>query len=90
MISRKAHLERLMKDPEFKKEYDALEPWFRLQCKLIEAREKKRLTQAQLAKKLGTKQSAISRIERGDGNPTLGFLNRMADALDVKMKVTFE
>ena len=60
-----------LKDPEVKREYDALAPEYALIQKMIELRNSQGLTQKQIAKKLGTKQSAISRLERGTLNPTL-------------------
>lgn len=51
------------------------------------ARQQKRLTQAQLAKKVGMPQSQIARIESGNHNVTLGTLNRVASALDLKVRV---
>ncbi len=77
-----------LKDPEFKKAYDALEPEYALIEKLIENRINKGITQAALAKKMGTKQSAISRFEAGGSNPTVAFLYKLADALGVQLKIT--
>ena len=77
-----------MKDPEFKKAYDDLGPEFALIEKIIELRINHGLTYAQLAKRIGTKQSAISRFENGSSNPSLAFLRKLAKGLDVKLKVT--
>lgn len=86
----KEFLKEELKKPEFKREYDRLQPEFELACKMIERRLNGDLTQKALAKKMGTKQSAISRFESGKYNPTLDFLYRLADALGVKLKVTIE
>ena len=56
--------------------------------RMIEFRQKKGFTQAELAKKAGTQQPAISRFESGSMNSTLDFLYKLADALDVKLKIT--
>jgi DNA-binding XRE family transcriptional regulator len=88
MMTFKSFLAESMKDPEFRKEYDALEPEFALISLMIEKRIKEGLTQDKLAKKIGTKQSAISRFESGNYNPTIGFLYKVADALDADIKVT--
>jgi ribosome-binding protein aMBF1 (putative translation factor) len=80
-------LKEQLKDPEFKKEYLALGPEFDLIEKMIEKRIKRGLTQKQLARKLRTKQSAISRFESGRGNPTVNFLYNIADALGIKIKI---
>lgn len=79
---------RLLKDKVVKKAYDELGPEFALVEMIIEKRLKRGLTQKQLAKKIGTQQPVISRLERGTYNPTLKFLHRVATALDVKLKVT--
>lgn len=55
---------------------------------LIQKRVKRGFTQADLAKKIGTKQSAISRFESGSYNPTLTFLGKVADALDAQLRIT--
>lgn len=86
----RSHLNEMLKDPEFKKEYDALEPEFALIRQSIEKRIQKELSQADLAKKMGTKQSAISRFESGSYHPTMNFMNKVATALGLKLKVTFE
>ena len=78
----------LLKDPEFKKAYYELEPEFALIKLMIRKRLKDGLTQKQLAKKMRIKQPVISRFEQGNFNPTLKFLNRVAKALDAKLKVT--
>ena len=80
----------LLKNPEVKKEYDRLGPEYAVISQLIEIRAKKHLTQKALAKKLGTKQSAIARLESGNGNPTLEFLQKTAKALDKKLTISFE
>lgn len=58
-------LEKELKDPEFKREYDALEDEFKAIEALIDARAAAGLTQEQLAQKMGVKQSAVARIESG-------------------------
>lgn len=78
-----------MKDAKVKKAYDELGPEFELIKMIIEERVKQGLTQVELAKKLGTKQSAISRVERGTYNPTLAFLRKLAKALGKELRVSF-
>ena len=80
----------LLRDPEVKREYDRLGPEFAIISQLIELRAKKKLTQKALAKKLGTKQSAIARLESGRANPTLEFMQKTAEALDKKLVISFE
>lgn len=78
-------LAKSLKDPEFKKEYDALEDEFALINEILSARLAKKMTQADLAKKLGMKQEAISRLESGESNPTYTTLSKVAKALDKKV-----
>ncbi len=78
---------QLFKDPKVKAVYDALEDEFRLIDKLIAARQKKKLTQAELAQKLGMKQAAIARLESGASNPSYKTLSKVAKALDKKVSL---
>lgn len=80
----------LLKDPKVKKEYDRLGPEFAIISQIIDLRAKKKLTQKALAKKLGTKQSAIARLESGNYNPTLEFLQKTAEALGRKLVISFK
>ena len=78
-----------LKDPEFKAEYDRQQPEFAVINAIINARAKKGITQEQLAKKLGTKQSAIARLESGRANPSVLFLKKLAEALDSNLQIKF-
>ncbi len=78
---------QLFAKPGFKEAYDALELEFAIINALLDARVKKGLTQAKLAKKIGTQQSAIARFESGRANPTLAFVQKLTDALDLKLTV---
>ena len=78
----------MLKDRQINQAYQKLGPEFELIQLIIAKRLKRGLTQAELAKKLKTKQSAISRLEGGDYNPSLGFLNRLAKALDAKLHIS--
>lgn len=88
MKSYKSFRAAALKDKVLKKHYDELGPEFAVVERLIERRLKKGLSQADLAKRAGTKQSAISRFESGSYNPTINFLYKIADALDTKLKIT--
>ena len=79
---------QLLKNKEFRTAYKALEPEFALVQTIIERRMKKGLTQAALAQKIGTKQSAIARLESGNYNPTIIFLKKVANALDAHVMVS--
>ncbi len=88
MKSYKTLRSTLLKDKKIKKAYDELGPEFAVIEKFIEQRLKLGFSQKDLAQKVGTKQSAISRFESGTYNPTISFLYKVADALDAKLKVT--
>ena len=77
----------LLKDPDVKKEYDRLEPKFDLIRSIIEKRIEKNISQKELASRMGTKQSALSRFESGNYNPSLDFMQKVAQALDSKLEI---
>lgn len=72
----------LEEDNELRREYDALQTEYELIEKLIKARLEANLTQKELAQKCGMKQSNISRLESGKSNPTIRFLEKLANSLD--------
>lgn len=74
-----------LKDPKLMAEYAALQPEF----EMIRARIQKGLTQMELAKRIGTKQSVISRLESGRANPTVAFLKKFAQALNTRLEIKF-
>ena len=80
----------LLKDKKTREEYKRLKPRYQLISEIIEARKRKGLTQEDLAKKIGTKQSAIARIESGNANPTVDFLEKVASALDSNLTIQFK
>ena len=77
---------RLLKDPQVRKEYDALEEEFAL----IAARARAGLSQAQLARRMKTTQSAIARLESGRAKPSTRTLARFAAATGHRLKISFE
>lgn len=79
---------KLLKNKATKKAYKKLGPEFTLVEMIIEHRLKQGLTQEQLAKKIGSKQPVISRLEQGSYNPSVKFLHRVAAALDAKLIIS--
>ena len=79
--------ERASRDGEFKVAYDALEEEYELRRGVISARIEKGLTQAELADRLGTTQSAVSRLESGEFNPRVETLSRLAGVLGVEFRI---
>ncbi len=85
------HIREHMKSPEFKKAWHDLDPEFELLESMIKVRQSAGITQAELAKKVGTKQSAISRLETGTfSNVTVATLKKIADALDARLVVKLQ
>lgn len=82
-------LKESLKNPKVKAEYDRLQPEFALIESVIRARKEKGITQAKLAKKIGTKQSVISRLEIGKANPSFSFLKKLAQALQTHLEIRF-
>jgi ribosome-binding protein aMBF1 (putative translation factor) len=79
-----------MKDPDYVREYDALEDEFALAETLIGARARAKLSQEQLAERMGTAQSFIARLESGKTLPSTATLKRFAEATGSRLKVTLE
>lgn len=82
-------LNEQMKDPEFKKEWDALEPEYQIIKAMLETRDEMSITQKQLADMTGIPQADISRLETGNANPSLRTLKRLADGMGMRLKVEF-
>ena len=79
----------LLSDPETKRENDKLAPRYTVISQLISARIKSNMTQKEVAEKIGTKQSAIARLESGSTNPSLEFLQKIAQVMGYKLTVHF-
>jgi len=92
MVDYKKWRANAMKDPEFRKLYEEPDedPFVDVALKIIKLRQKKHLTQTQLARKIHTSQQAIARLEslkyRGYSLETLG---RIAEAFDKRLLIRF-
>ena len=89
MRTLEAALADKMKNPEFKSEYESLEPEFAIVQAMIDARKFSGLTQQQLSEKTGIAQGDISKIENGEANPSLKTLKRLAAGMNMKLKLEF-
>lgn len=78
----------MLKDEEFRIEYEKLKPRYEAIEQIIRARKEQNITQAELAKRVGTQKSNISRLESGNYNPSLDFLAKIAESLGKKISVT--
>lgn len=90
LVSADALHAKWMKDPKYRKAYDALEEEFRLASALIEARARAGLTQEELAARMNTKQAVIARLESGRIKPSTRTLERIAKATGHKLRISFE
>lgn len=83
------YLKEQLKSPDFRQEYEALEAEFSIMQALIDARNNAGLTQKELAQKTGIAQGDISRMERGSANPSLRTLERLAEGMNMALKIEF-
>jgi len=81
------HLAEKLKDPEFRKEWEATEPEHNLARQIIEARLKQNLSQRELAVRVQTSQAIISRIESGSANTSISLMKRFAKALNTDLTI---
>ncbi len=78
---------RMLANPDVKREYDALAPAFEIAAELLRARKRTGLSQAELAQRMGTSQSAIARLESGETLPSTKTLLRFAEATGTKIQL---
>ena len=83
------YLQEQLKDPEFRAEYEALEPEFAIMRAMVESRKRTGMTQKQLAEATGIYQGDISKLERGCGNPSIKTLQRLAAGMGMTLKLEF-
>lgn len=79
--------ENMLKDEEFKAEYEKLKPRYEAIEQIIKARKEQNMTQSELAKRVGTQKSNISRLESGNYNPSLDFLVKIAESLGKSLSI---
>ena len=82
-------LNEKLKDPDFKREWDAMEPEFQLIKAMLRGREEQQLSQRQLSTRTGINQADICKIENGEANPTLQTLKKIAEGLGMKLELVF-
>lgn len=80
---------RLTADPELRKEYDALNSEYAIKQAILDARKRSGLTQKELSLASGVPQADISRMENGNGNPSLRTLKKLADGMNMELKIAF-
>lgn len=82
-------LNNQLKEPEFKAEWDALEPEYQIIKAMLAGRKAKNITQKELAEITGITQGDISRLENGSANPSLRTIKRLANGLGFNVKLEF-
>lgn len=82
-------LQKELKNPKFKKYYDYYGKQLEIAYTILQLRKKQGLSQAQLAKKIGTKQSNVARMEAGQQNFTTDTLQKIAAAFNSDLKIQF-
>lgn len=83
------YLKEKLKDPEFKREYEALQPEYEIAKALIRARMDSGITQKQLSEKTGITQGDISKMENGTYNPSIRTLKRLAAGMGKQLRLEF-
>ncbi len=78
-----------MKDPEFKAEYDKLQPEMDITRAILDARIRSGMTQRELSELSGISQADISRLEKGIRNPSIALLKRLAEAMHCSLRISF-
>ena len=82
-------LHEQLQDEEFKKEYDSMQPEFDVIRAIVDARISQNLTQKELAERTGINQADISKLENGTRNPSVNLLKRLAEGMDMVLKIEF-
>ena len=83
------YLNEQLKRPSFKAEWDALQPELTIAQAMIDARKESGLTQKQLSERTGIAPADISKLERGNANPSLRTLQRLAAGMGMNVKIEF-
>lgn len=82
-------LKEQLKDPEFKKEWDDIQPEMDVIRAMMDARISQNLTQKELSERTGINQADISKLENGTKNPSLKLLKKLASGLGMQLKIEF-
>ena len=82
-------LSNQLKDENFRKEYEAIQPEMDVIRAIVDARTSQNLTQKELAERTGINQADISKLENGTRNPSVALLKRLADGMGMALKIEF-
>ena len=89
MTTFKEYLDEQLKKPDFKKEWESTELEYTIVKAILDARKKSGLTQKELSEKTGIPQADISRMEKGNANPSIKTLRRLAKGMGMKLVLEF-
>lgn len=89
MKTLKQYKDEQMKDAEFVKEYEAIQPELDVIRAIVDARTSQNITQKELAERTGINQADISKLENGTRNPSVNLLKRLADGMGMVLKIEF-
>ena len=81
-------LSNQLKDEEFRKEYEAIQPEMDVIRAIVDARTSQNLTQKELAERTGINQADISKLENGTRNPSVNLLKRLADGMEWLLRLS--
>lgn len=82
-------LSEQLKDEEFRKEYEAIQPEMDVIRAIVDARTSQNLTQKELAERTGINQADISKLENGTRNPSVNLLKRLAEGMGMALRIEF-
>ena len=82
-------LNEQLKDINFKKEYEDIQPEMDVIRAIVDARTAQNLTQKELSKITGINQAGISKLENGTRNPTVSLLKRLAEGMGMELRIQF-
>ena len=82
-------LSEQLKDDEFRREYEAIQPELDVIRAIVDARTSQNLTQKELAERTGINQADISKLENGTRNPSVNLLKRLADGMGMALRIEF-
>lgn len=86
----RAYLNEELKNKEFKKLFDEYGKQLEISYQILQLRKAKKMSQNELAKRIGTTQSNVARMESGNENFTISFLNKVAVALNKELTVVLK
>lgn len=89
MRSFRESLDKRLEDDDFRKEYENIQPEMNIIRAIIATRKEQNLTQADLSLRTGINQADISKLENGNKNPSLKMLKRLAEGLNMDLKIEF-